>query len=71
VIDCAHGAAYKVAPEVLWELGADIVTMGVTPDGTNINLDCGFDRAAGDVRPGCAKCAPISALRWTAMPTGW
>jgi phosphoglucosamine mutase len=41
VIDCANGAAYKVAPEVLWELGADIVTMGVTPDGTNINLDCG------------------------------
>src|SRR4029078_13553662 len=41
VIDCANGAAYKVAPEVLWELGADIVTMGVSPDGTNINLDCG------------------------------
>jgi len=41
VIDCAHGAAYKVAPEVLWELGADIVALGVTPDGTNINLDCG------------------------------
>ena len=41
VIDCAHGAAYKVAPEVLWELGADIVSLGVTPDGTNINLDCG------------------------------
>jgi phosphoglucosamine mutase len=41
VIDCAHGAAYKVAPEVLWELGADIVPIGVTPDGTNINLDCG------------------------------
>jgi phosphoglucosamine mutase len=41
VIDCAHGAAYKVAPEVLWELGADIVPLGVSPDGTNINLDCG------------------------------
>ncbi|MGZ5927213.1 MAG: phosphoglucosamine mutase [Rhizomicrobium sp.] len=41
VIDCANGAAYKVAPEVLWELGADIVTMGVSPDGTNINQDCG------------------------------
>jgi phosphoglucosamine mutase len=41
VIDCAHGAAYKVAPAVLWELGADIVTLGVTPDGTNINQDCG------------------------------
>src|SRR6201994_4754753 len=41
VIDCAHGAAYKVAPEVLWELCAVIVTMGLTPDGTNINLECG------------------------------
>jgi len=41
VIDCAHGAAYKVAPEVLWELGADIVPLGVSPDGTNINQDCG------------------------------
>ena len=41
VIDCANGAAYKVAPEVLWELGADIVAMGVTPDGTNINQECG------------------------------
>ena len=41
VIDCANGAAYKVAPEVLWELGSDIVTLGVSPDGTNINQDCG------------------------------
>jgi phosphoglucosamine mutase len=41
VIDCAHGAAYRVAPAVLWELGADIVPIGVTPDGTNINQDCG------------------------------
>ncbi|MBB4154821.1 phosphoglucosamine mutase [Sphingomonas jinjuensis] len=37
VIDCANGAAYKVAPAALWELGADVVTIGVTPDGTNIN----------------------------------
>jgi phosphoglucosamine mutase len=41
VIDCAHGAAYKVAPRVLWELGADVVPIGVAPDGTNINKDCG------------------------------
>lgn len=41
VIDCAHGAAYKVAPEVLWELGADIVKIGVSPNGTNINDGCG------------------------------
>jgi phosphoglucosamine mutase len=41
VIDCANGAAYKVAPAVLWELGADIVALGVTPNGTSINQDCG------------------------------
>ncbi|MBV7377927.1 phosphoglucosamine mutase [Maritimibacter dapengensis] len=41
VIDCANGAAYKAAPEALWELGADVVSMGVTPDGMNINLGCG------------------------------
>ena len=40
-IDCANGAAYKVAPAVLWELGADLVTIGNEPDGQNINLDCG------------------------------
>ena len=37
VIDCANGAAYKVAPSVLWELGADVVAIGVTPNGVNIN----------------------------------
>jgi len=41
VIDCANGAAYKVAPEALWELGADVITIGVTPDGFNINKECG------------------------------
>jgi phosphoglucosamine mutase len=41
VIDCANGAAYKVAPAVLWELGADVVSMGVKPDGFNINRDSG------------------------------
>ncbi len=40
-LDCANGAAYKVAPEVIWELGADIVPIGVDPDGTNINKGCG------------------------------
>jgi phosphoglucosamine mutase len=40
-IDCANGAAYKVAPTALWELGADVVTIGNDPNGTNINLDCG------------------------------
>jgi phosphoglucosamine mutase len=41
VVDCAHGAAYRVAPTVLWELGADVVSVGVTPDGFNINRGCG------------------------------
>jgi len=41
VVDCANGAAYKVAPTVLWELGADVIPVGVTPDGKNINKDCG------------------------------
>jgi phosphoglucosamine mutase len=41
VIDCAHGAAYKVAPEALWELGAEVVKLGVEPNGLNINKDCG------------------------------
>ena len=41
VLDCANGAAYKVAPQVLWELGAEVISMGTTPDGTNINLGCG------------------------------
>jgi phosphoglucosamine mutase len=41
VVDCANGAAYKVAPTVLWELGAEVVPMAVSPDGYNINRDCG------------------------------
>jgi phosphoglucosamine mutase len=41
VIDCANGAAYKVAPAALWELGADIFTIGVEPNGMNINQDVG------------------------------
>ena len=40
-IDCANGAAYKVAPAALWELGAEVVTIGNEPNGTNINLNCG------------------------------
>jgi phosphoglucosamine mutase len=41
VIDCAHGAAYRVAPDALWELGADVIPIGVEPDGFNINSECG------------------------------
>lgn len=41
VVDCAHGAAYRVAPTVLEELGAEVFSVGVEPDGENINLNCG------------------------------
>src|SRR5258706_1966102 len=41
VIDCANGAAYRVAPTVLWELGAEVIPVAVDPDGININRDCG------------------------------
>ena len=41
VVDCANGAAYHVAPDALWELGAEVISLGVSPDGLNINDDCG------------------------------
>ena len=41
VVDCAHGAAYQVAPSAIWELGAEVITLGVEPNGTNINDKCG------------------------------
>ncbi|WP_417478100.1 phosphoglucosamine mutase [Maricaulis sp.] len=41
VIDCANGAGYKVAPTALWELGADVIPIGVEPNGFNVNEDCG------------------------------
>jgi len=41
VLDCAHGAAYRVAPRVLWELGAEVIPLGVEPDGFNINRERG------------------------------
>jgi phosphoglucosamine mutase len=56
VIDCANGAAYKVAPQALWELGADVVPIGVEPDGFNINRDCGSTEPA-------ALCAKVKEMR--------
>src|SRR5947209_13883272 len=44
VLDCANGAAYHVAPEALWELGAEVIPIGVTPNGLNINEECGSTR---------------------------
>jgi phosphoglucosamine mutase len=58
VIDCAHGAAYNTAPNTLHELGAKIVSMGVAPDGLNINEDCGAtapDAMAQTVREASAQ----------------
>ncbi len=46
VVDCANGAAYKVAPTVLWELGAEVVPLAVSPDGFNINGNCGSTHPA-------------------------
>lgn len=46
VIDCAHGAAYHIAGHVMHELGADVITIGVQPNGLNINLECGATHAA-------------------------
>ena len=41
MVDCAHGAAYRAAPDVLFELGAEVIPLAVAPDGLNINADCG------------------------------
>jgi phosphoglucosamine mutase len=56
VVDCAHGAAYRVVPAALWELGADVVSIGVDPDGFNINRDCGSTEPA-------ALCAKVKEMR--------
>ena len=52
VIDCANGAGYKVAPEALWELGAEVIKIGVEPNGRNINDKCGSTVARRAVRQG-------------------
>ncbi len=50
VIDCANGAAHRVAPEVLWELGAEVIAMGDDPNGVNINLACGSTKPEAAAR---------------------
>ncbi len=50
VLDCANGAAYRAAPTVLWELGADVIPIGISPDGTNINDECGSTHPATAIR---------------------
>jgi phosphoglucosamine mutase len=61
VLDCAQGAAYRVAPTVLWELGAEVIPLGVSPDGLN----------SPSSSPGCAPKGPISASPSMGMPTVW
>jgi phosphoglucosamine mutase len=56
VIDCANGAAYRVAPAALWELGAEVISIGVEPDGFNINKDCGSTKPA-------ALCRKVREVR--------
>ncbi len=56
VIDCANGAGYRVAPDALWELGAEVIAIGVDPDGFNINKDCGSTEPA-------ALCAKVREVR--------
>ena len=53
VVDCANGGAYRAAPEVLWELGAEVISVGVSPDGFNINRGCGSTQ-----RPAKGSAAP-------------
>ncbi len=55
VVDCANGAAYATAPQVLWELGAEVVRLGVSPNGENINRDC------GSTSPGACQRAVVEA----------
>ncbi len=56
VIDCANGAGYEVAPDALWELGAEVIKIGVEPNGRNINLGCGSTSPA-------ALCAKVKEVR--------
>jgi phosphoglucosamine mutase len=56
VVDCANGAAYRVAPDVLYELGAEVIPLGIAPDGVNINLNCGSTSPA-------AMCHAVTEYR--------
>ena len=69
VVDCANGAAYRTAPEVLWELGAEVIPIAVAPDGFNINKDCGSTHPRPR-SPRSSRTAPTSASASTATPTG-
>jgi phosphoglucosamine mutase len=59
VVDCANGAAYRSAPEVLWELGAEVIPIGVSPDGFNINAGVGSTHTAAAIEAVRAHCADL------------
>lgn len=59
VIDCANGAAYKAAPELLWELGAEVIPIGVSPNGFNINDGCGSTNTAAAAQAVLAHQADV------------
>jgi phosphomannomutase len=69
VVDCANGAAYRAAPELLWEMGAEVIPVGVNPNGFNINSGCGSTdtaRAAQTVRDSPRRYRHLS--RWRCRP---
>ena len=70
VVDCANGAAYQVAPSALWELGAEVVAIGVDAQRQEHQRPGRIDRAADSVRDGGRHAARTSASRSTATPTG-
>ena len=70
VVDCANGAAYKVAPRVLWELGAEVIADRRLARRHQHQPRLRLDRARSHVRGGAASMAPTSASRSTATPTG-
>ena len=70
MVDCAHGAAYQVAPQVFAELGAEVIELGVKPDGRNINDGCGALHPEHAWPRRCGARAPRWASRSTATPIG-
>ena len=68
-IDCANGAAYKVGPDALEELGAEVVAIGVDPDGKNINDECGAVHLGEASRNRAARRRATSVSRSTATAT--
>ena len=65
VVDCANGAAYRVAPTALWELGAQVIPVGVSPDGFNINRGLRLDHTGPALyRRGGTRRRPRHRARW-------